>query len=209
MDRTNKKSHTTLEIRKYPNRRYYDATRSRHLSLEQIHKLIHEGNDIRVVDAKSGEDITIKVLTQILLEYEPIKLGLFSSGLLIRAIRVKDRLLADFMDLYFRQAFEAFCHSQSQFERALQDTHQFSSSFVPPFSWAGSLLPSWFSQGVHADPQLAASQPSANGTQDNGAAEELRDEIAALKKEVSALKEEFEKSAVSAGKPPVDRESTA
>ena len=57
----------TLEIRKYQNRRYYDSTRSRHLSLQQIHNLIIEGYNIRVLDAKTNEDITPKVLTQILL----------------------------------------------------------------------------------------------------------------------------------------------
>ena len=98
----------TLEIRKYQNRRYYDSTRSRHLSLQQIHKLIIEGYNIRVLDAKTNEDITSKVLTQILLEYEPVKLDLFSNELLTRAIRVNDRLLKDFVDVYFRQAFEAF-----------------------------------------------------------------------------------------------------
>ncbi len=58
-----------LEIRKYANRRYYDSTKSRHLSLDQIHKLILSGSNIRVVDAQTGQDITAKVLTQILLEY--------------------------------------------------------------------------------------------------------------------------------------------
>jgi polyhydroxyalkanoate synthesis repressor PhaR len=206
MDRSDKKIQTTLEIRKYPNRRYYDATHSRHLSLEQIHRLIHEGNDIRVVDAKSGDDITIKVLTQILLEYEPVKLGLFSSELLIRAIRVKDRMLADFVDLYFRQAFEAFCHSRSQFERALTDTHQLSSSFVHPLSWAGNFLPSWFSQETRADPQLAAPPTTGNANEEDGATGELRDELAALKKEVSSLREEIE-SAASTRKRPAERKT--
>jgi hypothetical protein len=41
----------TLEIRKYQNRRYYESTRSRHLSLQQIHKLIIERYNIRVLDA--------------------------------------------------------------------------------------------------------------------------------------------------------------
>jgi hypothetical protein len=48
------------------------------------------------LDAKTNEDITPKVLTQILLEYEPVKLDMFSNELLTRAIRVNDRLLKDF-----------------------------------------------------------------------------------------------------------------
>ena len=73
MAKNNSDEPRTLEIRKYQNRRYYDSTRSRHLSLQQIHQLIIEGYNIRVLDAKTNEDITTKVLTQILLEYEPVK----------------------------------------------------------------------------------------------------------------------------------------
>lgn len=56
-----------LEIRKYPNRRYYDVTRSQHLTLEDIRSLVRENYDIRVTDSKSGSDITAKVLAQIIL----------------------------------------------------------------------------------------------------------------------------------------------
>ncbi len=42
-----------LEIKKYANRRYYDATHSRHLTLEEIRALILQGFDIRVTDAKT------------------------------------------------------------------------------------------------------------------------------------------------------------
>src|ERR1700738_5655799 len=115
----------TLEIRKYQNRRYYDSTRSRHLSLQQIHKLNVEGYNTRVLDAKTNEDITSKVLTQILLEYEPVKLDLFSNELLIRAIRVNDRLLKDFVDVFFRQAFEGFCISQKQVDQMLRPAPHF------------------------------------------------------------------------------------
>jgi len=133
----------TLEIRKYQNRRYYDGTRSRHLSLQQIHKLIIEGYNIRVSDAKTKEDITAKILTQILLEYEPVKLDLFSSEFLIRAIRVNDRLLKDFVEVYFRQAFEAFCVSQKQVELTLRQAHHLTSVLPAAALSAANLLPPW------------------------------------------------------------------
>ena len=43
-----------IEIKKYQNRRYYDTTNSQHLSLEKIHKLICQGYDVKVTDAKTG-----------------------------------------------------------------------------------------------------------------------------------------------------------
>ena len=57
-----------VEIRKYPNRCYYDVTHRRHLCLEGIHTLVWDGFDIRVTESESGEDITAKVLTQIIFE---------------------------------------------------------------------------------------------------------------------------------------------
>jgi polyhydroxyalkanoate synthesis repressor PhaR len=65
MAKNNSDEPRTLEIRKYQNRRYYNGTRSRHLSLQQLHRLIIEGYNIRVLDAKTNQDITPKVLTQI------------------------------------------------------------------------------------------------------------------------------------------------
>src|SRR6516225_9719882 len=165
----------TLEIRKYQNRRYYDRTRSQHLSLQQIHKLIIEGYNIRVLDAKTNEDITSKVLTQILLEYEPIKLNLFSNELLTRAIRVNDRLLKDFVDVYFRQAFEAFCGSQKQFDQMLRQAHHLTSVLPAAASSAAKLLPPWMPLSAFA-PGLAG-----ESNEDPGSAG-LQSEIAALRK---------------------------
>ena len=177
----------TLEIRKYQNRRYYDSTRSRHLSLQQIHRLIIEGYDIRVLDAKTNEDITAKVLTQILLGYEPVKLDLFSSELLSRAIRVNDRLLKDFVDVYFRQAFETFCGSQKQVEQMLRQAHHLSSILPAAVSSVAGLLPPWMPR--------SASLPSAPATGGQSSeyrpSAEVQNEIAALREEVSKLKAQF------------------
>jgi polyhydroxyalkanoate synthesis repressor PhaR len=174
----------TLEIRKYQNRRYYDGTRSRHLSLQQIHKLIIEGYNIRVLDAKTNEDITSKVLTQILLEYEPVKLDLFSNELLIRAIRVNDRLLKDFVDVYFRQAFEAFCISQKQVELMLRQAHRLTSVLPAAALSAANLLPPWM---PFSAPLPSAPAPASESNEDPGSAGG-QNEMAALREEVSKLK---------------------
>src|SRR5579872_4860512 len=87
-----------LQIRKYPNRRYYDATRSRHLTLEDIRSLVRDGADIRVTDSKTSADITAKVLAQIILELDAEKIDAFPVALLVRLIRVNDQLVKDFVD---------------------------------------------------------------------------------------------------------------
>ena len=109
-----------VELRKYPNRRYYDATHSRHVTLEEIRTLICDGADIRATDSKTGEDITAKVLTQIILEQDPPKLGFFPVELLHQLIRANSPLIRDFVDKYFNHALRAFLESQRQFEQYLR-----------------------------------------------------------------------------------------
>ena len=184
MAKNNSDEPRTLEIRKYQNRRYYDSTCSRHLSLERIHKLIIEGYNIRVLDAKTNEDITPKVLTQILLEYEPVKLDMFSNELLTRAIRVNDRLLKDFVDLYFRQAFEAFCGSQKQVDQMLRQAHHLTPVLPVAASSAANLLPLWMPLSA---PLPSAPAPTRESNEDPGSAG-VQNEMAALREEVSKLK---------------------
>jgi polyhydroxyalkanoate synthesis repressor PhaR len=187
MAKNNSDEPRTLEIRKYQNRRYYDRTRSRHLSLQQIHKLIIEGYNIRVLDAKTNEDITPKVLTQILLEYEPVKLDMFSNELLTRAIRVNDRLLKDFVDVYFRQAFEAFCGSQKQVDQMLRRAHHLTAVLPAAASSAANLLLPWMPLSA---PLPSAPAPASESNYDPGSAG-VQNEMAALREEVSKLKEQF------------------
>jgi polyhydroxyalkanoate synthesis repressor PhaR len=58
----------TVVIKKYENRRLYDTTNSRYVNLEEVAQLLQQGNDVQVVDASSGEDITRLILTQIIVE---------------------------------------------------------------------------------------------------------------------------------------------
>src|SRR3546814_12067121 len=57
-------------IKKYANRRLYDTERSCYITLEDLGAMVREGRDFSVIDAKSGEDITHNVLTQIIMDTE-------------------------------------------------------------------------------------------------------------------------------------------
>jgi polyhydroxyalkanoate synthesis repressor PhaR len=57
-----------ITIKKYPNRRLYDTSVGRYVNLEDVAALIRQGADVQVVDARSGEDLTRLVLTQIIVE---------------------------------------------------------------------------------------------------------------------------------------------
>ncbi len=76
-----------LQIRKYPNRRYYDATRSRHVKLLDIRKAVQAGRSVCVRDSRTGEDITNQVLGQIILHDDGSKLSFIPAEALHHLIR--------------------------------------------------------------------------------------------------------------------------
>src|SRR5215472_7563978 len=74
-------------IRKYANRRLYDAHDSRHVTLDDLRKLIAGGERIKVVDDKSGEDLTRSILLQIIASQEQFGTPVLSTQLLEAIIR--------------------------------------------------------------------------------------------------------------------------
>jgi polyhydroxyalkanoate synthesis repressor PhaR len=78
---------TARVIKKYANRRLYDASISRHVTVDDIRRLIVQGEKITVIDDKSGEDITRLVLLQVIAEQEHGGQPILSTQLLEKLIR--------------------------------------------------------------------------------------------------------------------------
>src|SRR5690348_17552316 len=64
------KSSGKVTIKKYANRRLYDTESSAYITLDRLAQMVREGREFEVVDAKTGEDITRQVLTQIIVDEE-------------------------------------------------------------------------------------------------------------------------------------------
>ena len=73
-------------VKKYSNRRLYDTEASAYVNLDELSALVRGGEEVKVVDAKTGDDLTRAVLLQVLLEQEG-GAALFPTGLLHRMIR--------------------------------------------------------------------------------------------------------------------------
>src|SRR6185369_3134878 len=125
-----------LRIRKYPNRRYYDSTRSRHVTLEEIHNLIRQGYEIEVTDSKTGQDITAKLLGQIIIELDPPKMGVFPVSMLHRLLRSNQELVSDFIQKYFNQPLTAFFDSQRNMEQVFRQAMGVQSPAPTVADWA-------------------------------------------------------------------------
>jgi polyhydroxyalkanoate synthesis repressor PhaR len=182
--------HKILEIKKYPNRRYYDATHSRHLTLEEIRSLIQRGYDIRVIDAKTSADITAQVLTHIILELDTPKLDSLPIPLLIRLIRMNDQLVKDFIEKYFNQALKSFFDYQKQLEEQIRQTHGLPPVFPSVSAWTKAMLEPFSAvfSGTHEakTTENQASPPSEKEEDLHKLVRELQKEVAGLKKKPAA-----------------------
>ena len=174
-----------LDIRKYPNRRYYDATHSRHLTLEEIRSLISDGYDIKVTDSKSGADITAQVLTQIILELDTPKIDSFPVALLLQMIRSNDLAVRDFVENYFNQAFKAFSEYQNQVAERMRQMQQATGAFPPSFeTWTqAAMAPFGIPFGMKPAPP-----PSPTPSKES---EDLRKSVAELQKQLAAMQAEL------------------
>lgn len=201
-----------LKIRKYPNRRYYDSSRSRHVTLEEIYALIRDGYEVQITDSKTDQDITAKVLGQIIVELDPPKLGAFPVPLLHRLLRSNEALANDFMQRY-NQALSAFLDSQRSVEQYLRSAMGMPSPTPTIADWTkmmfGPFNPSLWSQTgrTPADgappepppippqetvpPQADPAPPPSNQQSDvREVVNELRHEIAQLHEELGRMRKE-------------------
>jgi polyhydroxyalkanoate synthesis repressor PhaR len=111
-------------IRKYSNRRLYDTTASRHVTLEDLRQVIVSGDRIKVVDDKSGEDLTRSVLLQIIAEQEQFGVPVLGSELLEMIIRFYGSPMQALLSRYLGQAFGSISRQQeamqSEMAKALE-----------------------------------------------------------------------------------------
>lgn len=169
-------------IKKYANRRLYNTETSSYITLDHLAAMTREGRDFKVVDAKTDEDITHNVLTQIIMEEE-------SRGgqtmLPVSFLRQLIALYGDSMQAmvpgYLEASMDSFRRNQEQFRNAVEGA--FANS---PFAEIAKRNMAMF------DAATSAFKPG--GRTASGTAPDSRDaEIAALKAELARLQEKVEK----------------
>jgi polyhydroxyalkanoate synthesis repressor PhaR len=87
-------------LKKYANRRLYDTEKSAYVTLTQVADMIREGRQVQVVDAKTGEDMTAFILTQIIVEEARNNNSLLPVTLLHLIIQYGETVLNEFFDKY-------------------------------------------------------------------------------------------------------------
>lgn len=113
-------------IKKYPNRRLYDTTESRYITLDEVREMVLKEIPFKVVDRQSDEDITRNILLQIIMEQESGGAPLFSADVLSRFIRNYGEAahsgFAEYLDTSLRFFSEQQHTIQEQMGKALEGT---------------------------------------------------------------------------------------
>jgi len=107
-------------IKKYSNRRLYDTTHKKYVTLDEISNLIKDGSEIKVLDSQTDEDITKIVLMQVVLESEKNKEDILPTSFLHMLIKYGNRMARDFFENYFTIMFQPYLSIQEGMKKNLQ-----------------------------------------------------------------------------------------
>jgi len=171
------KSGAKVTIKKYANRRLYDTESSSYITLDRLAVMIREGRDFEVVDAKTGDDITHQVLTQIIVEEESRGSTLLPVNFLRQLIGLYGGSMQSAVPQYLEAAMDAFSKNQE----AMRDA--FGGKVFADLAKRNMAM---FEEAGRAFSASSAKKPAEK--QDTASeVEKLRAELAALQAKVDKL----------------------
>ena len=106
-------------IKKYPNRRLYDTESSHYITLTDVRDLVLQGEQIKVVDAKTDEDLSRSILLQIMLEEEAAGEPLFTANMLAQIIRFYGGTMQGLFARYLEESLSMFAQQQPGWQEGL------------------------------------------------------------------------------------------
>jgi polyhydroxyalkanoate synthesis repressor PhaR len=104
--------HPEVLIRKYSDRRLYDTAASRYVKLDDIARMVRDGLDVRVVDGRSGKDLTHLIFTQIIVENAREREIALPLQLLTQLVRASDKASHDFLTWYLNNTLDLYKKAQ-------------------------------------------------------------------------------------------------
>jgi len=181
-----------IVIRKYENRRLYDATNSRYVNLDDLAQMVRGGDEVQVLDAKTNEDITRTVLTQIIMEDSKGRQPGLPLELLRQLILAGDTARHQFLEWYLKSAMEAYQKVSQGMEERWREVQPLSASGPLGTGPMDALFQLWRSNpflpsgagSVPLFPWLAPAAPAADAKQQE--IEELRRRLEELEKTIAS-----------------------
>jgi polyhydroxyalkanoate synthesis repressor PhaR len=173
------KSTGKVTIKKYANRRLYDTESSTYITLDRLAQMVREGREFEVVDAKTGEDITRQVLTQIIVDEEARGATMLPINFLKQLIGLYGNSMQNFVPQYLEAAMDAFQRNQN----AMRDT--FGGSILADLAKRNMELFEGASRAFTSAPGTTKAKSEKPATESEF--EQLRAELAALREKVERL----------------------
>lgn len=164
----------SMIVKKYGNRRLYDTSDSRYITLEDLADKVRQGAEVQVVDAKTGEDLTAPTLTQILIEGRGAA-RLLPVPMLIQLVRLGDDALAEFFGQYLRWALDVYLNAR----QGVRQIAPYNPLAMAPFGATEALLRLFGGSPARTEP----SPTTASGS----------NEIAELRRELQEMKRSLRK----------------
>jgi len=179
----------TVIIKKYANRRLYNTESSSYITLDHLAQMTRDGRDFKVLDARTEEDITHNVLTQIIMDEEGRGQTMLPVSFLRQLIALYGDSMQSMVPQYLEASMEAFKRNQTQFRTAMQGA--FSGG---PFAEIAKRNMEMFEAAAGAFQKAAHPAPGAK-SEGEGAAAGGADELAQLKSQLAGLQEKLDKLA--------------
>jgi polyhydroxyalkanoate synthesis repressor PhaR len=180
-----------ITIKKYANRRLYNTATSNYITLDYLCQMVKDGIDFVVYDAKTGEDITRPVLTQIIVEEENKGQNLLPIGFLRHLIGFYGDSLQEIVPKYLEFSMQSFTRNQDEIREYLDNT--FAGIFsLSRYEQLGRQNMDLFERAL----QMFTPFPGGAGNEPSASADKPKEsEIETLKKQVEELRSRLEKIA--------------
>lgn len=179
-------------IKKYANRRLYNTETSSYITLDHLAAMTREGRDFKVVDAKSDDDITHNVLTQIIMEEESRGQTMLPVSFLRQLIALYGDSMQAMVPGYLEASMDSFRRNQEQFKSAVEGAFANSPFANTPFAEIAKRNMAMFEAATAAFKTGAANDSSVPAPTTNEGGE---GEMQALRAELARLQEKVDKLA--------------
>ncbi len=194
-------------IKKYANRRLYNTAASSYVTLDHLSEMVREGTDFIVLDAKTGDDITRSVLTQIIFEQESKGQSMLPVAFLRKLIRFYGDQMQGFLPPYLEMSMDSFSKGQEQMREQFSRTFG-ASTPLAAFEEQAQRNMAMFQQALKVWTPFAAGMPGMPGAMPGAVAPQTpadiddsdKDEqLALLRKQMEAMQKQLDAMARSKG----------
>jgi polyhydroxyalkanoate synthesis repressor PhaR len=176
-------------IKKYANRRLYDTESSTYITLERLAEMVRQKRQFQVVDAKSGEDITRSVLTQIIMDEEARGSTMLPVNFLRQLISMYGDQMQAAVPQYLEASLDQFQRNHSQLREAMAGAFA-----ANPFAEMARRNMEMFTTAATGAHAKAGEPPPAQGeTQAAPAGDDTKAELAGLKAQLAELQKQLDR----------------